>query len=51
MLNPQLLTTFSAIVSAGRISAVAARLEADLEADLSPRLIQRTNLRPVSFHF
>jgi DNA-binding transcriptional LysR family regulator len=52
MLNPQLLTTFSAIVSAGSISAAATRLGcgksvlsrqlARLEADLGARLIQRT---------
>ena len=52
MLNPQLLTTFSAIVSAGSISAAATRLGcgksvvsrqlARLEADLGTRLIQRT---------
>ena len=52
MLNPQLLTTFSAIVSAGSISAAASRLGcgksvisrqlARLEADLGARLIQRT---------
>ena len=52
MLNPQLLTTFSAIVSAGSISAAATRLccgksvisrqLARLEADLGTRLIQRT---------
>ena len=52
MLNPQLLTTFSAIVSAGSISAAAMRLGcgksvisrqlARLEADLGARLIQRT---------
>ena len=52
MLNPQLLTTFSAIVSAGSISAAANRLGcgksvlsrqlARLEADLGARLIQRT---------
>ena len=52
MLNPQLLTTFSAIVSAGSISAAAMRLGcgksvvsrqlARLEADLGTRLIQRT---------
>ena len=52
MLNPQLLTTFSAIVNAGSISAAANRLGcgksvlsrqlARLEADLGARLIQRT---------
>jgi DNA-binding transcriptional LysR family regulator len=52
MLNSQLLTTYSAIVSAGSISAAAARLGcgksvvsrqlARLEADLGARLIQRT---------
>lgn len=52
MLNPQLLTTFSAIVSAGSISAAATRMGcgksvlsrqlARLEADLGARLIQRT---------
>ena len=52
MLNPQLLTTFSAIVSAGSISAAAVRLDcgksvvsrqlARLEAELGTRLIQRT---------
>ncbi|MBT9506234.1 LysR family transcriptional regulator [Rhodoferax sp.] len=52
MLNPQLLTAFSAIVSAGSISAAATRLGcgksvisrqlARLEADLGARLIQRT---------
>lgn len=52
MLNPQLLTTFSAIVSAGSISAAAVRLGcgksvlsrqlARLEAELGARLIQRT---------
>lgn len=52
MLNPQLLTTFSAIVSAGSISAAATRLGcgksvisrqlARLEADLGARLVQRT---------
>ena len=52
MLNPQLLTTFSTIVSAGSISAAAVRLGcgksvvsrqlARLEADLGTRLIQRT---------
>ena len=52
MLNPQLLTTFSAIESAGSISAAATRLccgksvisrqLARLEADLGTRLIQRT---------
>lgn len=52
MLNPQLLTTFSAIVSAGSISAAATRLGcgksvvsrqlARLEADLGTRLVQRT---------
>jgi DNA-binding transcriptional LysR family regulator len=52
MLNPQLLTTFSAIVSAGSISAAATRLGcgksvisrqlARLESDLGARLIQRT---------
>ena len=52
MLNPQLLTTFSAIVNAGSISAAATRLGcgksvlsrqlARLEADLGARLIQRT---------
>lgn len=50
--NPQLLATFATIVSAGSISAAAARLGcgksvvsrqlARLEADLSARLIQRT---------
>lgn len=52
MLNPQLLTTFSTIVSAGSISAAAVRLGcgksvvsrqlARLEAELGARLIQRT---------
>lgn len=52
MLNPQLLTTFSAIVDAGSLSAAATRLGcgksvlsrqlARLEADLGARLIQRT---------
>lgn len=52
MLNPQLLATFATIVSAGSISAAAARLGcgksvvsrqlARLEADLGTRLIQRT---------
>ncbi|WP_210543239.1 LysR family transcriptional regulator [Rhodoferax sp. PAMC 29310] len=52
MLNPQLLTTFSAIVSAGSISAAATRLGCGksvisrqlsrLESDLGARLIQRT---------
>ena len=52
MLNPQLLTTFATIVSAGSISAAAVRLGcgksvvsrqlARLEADLGTRLIQRT---------
>ena len=52
MLNPQLLTSFSAIVSAGSISAAAVRLGcgksvlsrqlARLEAELGARLIQRT---------
>ena len=53
MLNPQLLTTFATIVSAGSISAsqpcgwaAASRLSrascARLEADLGTRLIQRT---------
>lgn len=52
MLNPQLLTTFSAIVNAGSISAAATRQGcgksvlsrqlARLEADLGARLIQRT---------
>ncbi len=52
MLNPQLLTTFATIVSAGSISAAAVRLGcgksvvsrqlAKLEADLGARLIQRT---------
>ena len=52
MLNPQLLTTFSAIVDAGSISAAATRQGcgksvlsrqlARLEADLGARLIQRT---------
>ena len=52
MLNPQLLTTFATIVTAGSISAAAVRLGcgksvvsrqlARLEADLGTRLIQRT---------
>ncbi len=52
MLNAQLLTTFSAIVSAGSISAAATRLNCGksvlsrqltrLEADLGARLMQRT---------
>jgi len=53
--DPQLLTTFSAIVGAGSISAAAARLGcgksvvsrqlARLEADLGARLLQRTTRR------
>ncbi|MBY0411521.1 MAG: LysR family transcriptional regulator [Burkholderiaceae bacterium] len=51
-LNPQLLTTFSTIVSAGSISSAATRLEcgksvvsrqlARLESDLGARLLQRS---------